>query len=160
MKLNNSDLNQPSAAYVLASWAALAVGIASYLIGLWNSTFEFNEKGYYFAVFLLAMFAAVTLQKTIRDQEEGLPITKAFVGICWFAFASAIALLIIGLVNVDIQLSEKGFYGISFTLTLFSVVTVQKNTRDLISGQDEKEPTIFPTDSQEDHVSIDKDIID
>ncbi|MCH9660821.1 MAG: hypothetical protein K0U54_07905, partial [Bacteroidetes bacterium] len=31
----------------------------------------------------------------------------------------------------DLDLSEKGFYGMSFMLSLFSAVAVQKNTRDI-----------------------------
>ena len=31
----------------------------------------------------------------------------------------------------DLALSEKGFYGMSFTLALFAAIAVQKNTRDL-----------------------------
>ena len=49
--------------------------------------------------------------------------------------------LIIGLRNVDLELSEKGFYGISSLLNLFGAITVQKNTRDLdsISTKNEEE---------------------
>ncbi len=148
MKLNNTASNKPSAPYVLATWGALIIGTLSYLIGLWNSTFELNEKGFYFAVFLLAMFAAVTLQKTIRDKEEGLPVTQIFIGMCWVAFSSAIALLVIGLINADILLSEKGFYGISFVLALFAVITVQKNTRDLTNELGETDPSAFPKSAQ------------
>ena len=45
---------------------------------------------------------------------------------------TSITLLIIGLWNADLELSEKGFYGMSFLLSLFSAITVQKNTRDLL----------------------------
>jgi uncharacterized membrane protein YiaA len=33
--------------------------------------------------------------------------------------------------NAELLLSEKGFYGMSFTLALFSAIAVQKNTRDV-----------------------------
>jgi len=154
LKLNNTASNKPSVAYVLATWGALIIGILSYLVGLWNSKFELNEKGFYFAVFLLAMFAAVTLQKTIRDKEEGLPVTQIFIGMCWVAFSSSIALLVVGLVNADILLSEKGFYGISFVLALFAVITVQKNTRDLTNELGETDPSAFPKSAQSIDVAI------
>ena len=35
-----------------------------------------------------------------------------------------------GLWNATLTLSEKGFYGMAFTLSLFAAITVQKNTRD------------------------------
>ncbi|MGB0850026.1 MAG: YiaA/YiaB family inner membrane protein, partial [Bacteroidia bacterium] len=44
---------------------------------------------------------------------------------------ASILLLVIGLWNADLLLSEKGFYGMSFTLSIFAAVAVQKNIRDL-----------------------------
>jgi len=41
---------EPTAAFKGASWAALLIGVSAYLIGLFNTTMELNEKGYYFAV--------------------------------------------------------------------------------------------------------------
>ncbi|WP_267983422.1 inner membrane protein YiaA [Flocculibacter collagenilyticus] len=148
MHLNNSNINKPTAAYIFASWGALAIGVLGYLIGLWNATLELNEKGYYFAVFLLAMFAAVTLQKTIRDKEEGIPVTNIFAGMCWFAFSSAIALLVVGLINATMLLSEKGFYGMSFVLSLFAIITIQKNIRDMTNEQGMTDPAAFPRATQ------------
>jgi uncharacterized membrane protein YiaA len=148
MHLNHSNTNKPTATYVFATWGVLAIGVLGYLIGLWNATLELNEKGYYFTVFLFAMFSAVTLQKTIRDKEEGIPVTSIFAGMCWVAFASSIVLLIIGLVNATMLLSEKGFYGISFILSLFAVITVQKNIRDLTNENSITDSTAFPKTSQ------------
>lgn len=144
MQLNTTNVNRPTTAYIGATWCALGVGLASYLIGLWNATIQLNEKGFYFAVFILAMFAAATLQKTVRDREEGLPVTNVFLGMGWAAFFSSIALLVIGLFNAEMLLSEKGFYGISFLLSLFSVVTVQKNIRDMTNEKGETDPEAFP----------------
>lgn len=123
--------------------------------GLWNASLELNEKGYYFAVFLLAMFSAVTLQKTIRDKEEGIPVTNVFTGMCWFAFFSSIALLVIGLVNATMLLSEKGFYGMSFVLALFAIITVQKNIRDLTNEHGITDPLAFPKAAQSIEVAVD-----
>ncbi|MEQ3662793.1 MAG: YiaA/YiaB family inner membrane protein, partial [Flavobacterium sp.] len=58
--------------------------------------------------------------------------TDTYYGISWFTTITSITLLIIGLWNADLELSEKGFYGMSFLLSLFSAITVQKNTRDLL----------------------------
>ena len=54
-----------------------------------------------------------------------------YITICCVSFAAAVALLVIGLINAQMLLSEKGFYGMSFLLSFFAVVTVQKNARDL-----------------------------
>lgn len=153
MHLNNS--NKPTSAYIFATWGVLAIGVLGYLLGLWNATLDLNEKGYYFAVFLLAMFSAVTLQKTIRDKEEGIPVTNIFAGMCWVMFASSIALLIVGLVNATMMLSEKGFYGMSFVLALFAIITVQKNIRDLTNEDGITDPSAFPKTSQSLEAALD-----
>ena len=148
MQLNNSNTNKPTSTYIFATWGVLAIGVLGYLVGLWNATLELNEKGYYFTVFLFAMFSAVTLQKTIRDKEEGIPVTNIFAGMCWVAFASSIALLIVGLVNATMLLSEKGFYGMSFILSLFAIITVQKNIRDLTNENGITDSSAFPKTSE------------
>lgn len=122
---------EPTSAFKGASWAALLVGVASYLIGLFNAAMELNEKGYYFAVLVFGLYASVSLQKAVRDREEGIPVTNIYYGISWFALIVSISLMAIGLYNAgSIVLSEKGFYGMSFVLSIFAAITVQKNIRD------------------------------
>lgn len=129
----NQNQSQPSPAFVLASWAALAVGVCGFLIGLWNAEMGIEEKGYYFAVLSLGLFAAVSVQKAVRDRLENIPVTDIYHGISWFATILAVALLTIGLFKATtIDLSEKGFYAMAFVLSLFSAITVQKNTRDVV----------------------------
>lgn len=124
-------IGEPTGAFKGAAWGALLIGVSAYLIGLYNATMELNEKGYYIALLILGLYAAVSLQKAVRDRDEGMRVTNLYYGISWFALISAIALMAIGLFNAgSIVLSEKGFYGISFVLSLFAVVTVQKNVRD------------------------------
>ncbi len=152
------SINQPTTAYVFATWAALAIGVFGYLIGLWNATLEFNEKGYYLAVFLLSMFAAVTLQKTVRDKEEGIPVTGIFSSICWVAFLAGIALLILGLFNAQMLLSEKGFYCMAFALSLFAVITTQKNIRDVAGAPNKENLSFFNASKKSDTTLSDDDI--
>lgn len=121
---------KPTNAFIGASWFALLTGSAAYCIGLWNASMELNEKGYYFAILLFGLFAVISLQKSVRDRAEGLPVTDIYFGISWFVTVAAIILLVIGLWNADMLLSEKGFYGMSFVLSLFAAIAVQKNTRD------------------------------
>jgi uncharacterized membrane protein YiaA len=122
---------EPTPAFKGASWAALLVGVTAYLIGLFNASMQLNEKGYYFAVLVFGLYSAVSLQKAVRDKEEGIPVTSIYYGISWFALIVSISLMAIGLYNAgSIVLSEKGFYAMSFVLSLFAAVTVQKNIRD------------------------------
>ena len=90
-----------------------------------------NEKGYYFTILLFGLFSVISVQKSVRDKQEGIEVTDIYYSISWFTTIASILLLIIGLWNANLELSEKGFYGMSFTLSLFAAVTVQKNTRDL-----------------------------
>lgn len=122
---------RPSAAFVGASWMTLIIGMTAYCIGLYNSDMAYNEKGYYFTVLLFGLFAVISVQKSVRDRLEGIPVTDLYYSISWFSTIAAIVLLIIGLWNADLLLSEKGFFGMSFVLGLFSALAVQKNTRDL-----------------------------
>lgn len=123
---------KPTTAYVGISWAAMLIGVLAYLIGLWNAqSMLLNEKGYYLAVLALGLYAAISLQKTIRDRSEGIPTTNLYYMISWAAIGLSIALIVIGLFNADgLLLSERGFFMMAFTLSLFAAVTIQKNTRD------------------------------
>ena len=119
-----------SAAFVGASWLALGVGMLGYLIGLWRSDMLLNEKGFYFTILMFGIFAVVSVQKSVRDRLEGLPVTDMYYGICWLSTILSIALLTVGLWNATLLPSEKGFYAFSFLMGLFGAIAVQKNTRD------------------------------
>lgn len=124
----------PTGAFIGASWIAMLVGATAYLIGLWNAEMQLNEKGYYFAVLINGLFAAVSLQKSVRDRMQGIPVTGIYFGLCWLALGISILLLTVGLWNATLARSEKGFYAMSFTLSLFAAVAVQKNIRDVESA--------------------------
>lgn len=125
------QLQAPSFAFVAVSWAALLIGFFSFLIGLYNASMQLNERGYYFTVLVYGLFAAVSIQKSVRDRAEGIPVTGIYYGLCWLSTLLAILLLCVGLFNATLALSEKGFYGMSFALALFGAIAVQKNTRDM-----------------------------
>ncbi|MGE8541844.1 MAG: inner membrane protein YiaA, partial [Acinetobacter sp.] len=124
-------INKPTPAFVAASWVALLAGGAAYCIGLFNANMMLNEKGYYLILILYGLFAAVSLQKIIRDKLEGVHVTHIYYGLCWASVAICIFLLGVGLFNASLSLSEKGFYIMSFLLSLFGAVAVQKNIRDM-----------------------------
>jgi len=130
---------QPSAAFIAASWAALFIGVIAFLIGLWNAEMELNEKGYYFTVLMFGLFSAISVQKAVRDQIEGIPVTNIYYGLAWFSTILSIVLLTVGLWNATLLRSEKGFYAMSFVLSLFSAIAVQKNTRDMKTTQIKEE---------------------
>ncbi|MBU3012055.1 YiaA/YiaB family protein [Polaribacter vadi] len=127
-----AEMNQkPTSAYVGATWGVVSIGLLSYCIGLWNASMQLNEKGYYFAILLMGIYAVISLQKAVRDKAESLKVSDMYYSISWVVVIVALLLLIIGLRNADLTLSEKGFYGISYLLSLFGAITVQKNARDI-----------------------------
>jgi uncharacterized membrane protein YiaA len=134
-----ADPRKPTPSFIGASWMAVIAGIVAYCVGLWNAEMALNEKGYYFTILLFGLFSVISVQKSVRDKLEGLPVTEVYYGLSWFATISALLLLIIGLWNADLLLSEKGFYGISYTLSMFAAIAVQKNTRDIKLFAQDKE---------------------
>jgi uncharacterized membrane protein YiaA len=140
-----STPSKPTAAFVGASWVALLAGTVAFCLGLWNAVMSLSEKGYYLTLLLFGLFAAVSLQKVVRDRMEGIRVTSLYYGIAWAAVASALILLTIGLWNSSMALSEKGFYGMSYALCLFAAVAVQKNVRDLEAFDDPAEAQTQPS---------------
>ncbi|WP_374674720.1 inner membrane protein YiaA [Ideonella sp.] len=126
-----ASTHRPTGAFIGASWAALCVGALTYLVGLWNAQMPLNEKGYYFTVLMYGLFSAVSLQKSVRDRLEGIRVTGMYFGLCWVSVGLCVLLLTVGLWNATLAPSEKGFYAMSFLLSLFGAVAVQKNVRDL-----------------------------
>ena len=133
--MQQKQIQQPSAAFIAASWFAFLAGTVAFIIGLWNAEMELNEKGYYFTVLMFGLFSAVSVQKAVRDQLEGIPVTNLYYGIAWFTTLLSIVLLTVGLWNAGIARSEKGFYAMAFVLSMFAAIAVQKNTRDIKSAQ-------------------------
>ncbi len=118
-----------------ASWVALLAGIVAFIIGLWNAEMQLNEKGYYFTVLMFGLFSAVSVQKAVRDQLEGIPVTPIYYGLSWFCVILCLVLLTVGLWHAELSKSEKGFYAMSYVLGIFGAIAVQKNTRDMKAAE-------------------------
>jgi len=121
---------KPSSAFIGISWLALFSGGLAFLIGLWNASMQLNEKGFYLTLLCYGLFAAVSLQKAVRDRLEGIAVTSLYYGLCWLSLGVVLLLMLIGLWNATLLPSEKGFYSMAFLMSLFGAVAVQKNVRD------------------------------
>lgn len=121
---------KPSSAFIGISWLARFSGGLAFLIGLWNATMQLNEKGFYLTLLCYGLFAAVSLQKAVRDRLEGIAVTSLYYGLCWLSLGVVLLLMLIGLWNATLLPSEKGFYSMAFLMSLFGAVAVQKNVRD------------------------------
>ncbi|GIK23594.1 MAG: hypothetical protein BroJett005_30080 [Ignavibacteriota bacterium] len=62
--------------YFSLAWIAVGASITLLVIGLWNASFTQSEKGFYAIAYLMSLYAAVAVQKNVRDlalfKEEGL----------------------------------------------------------------------------------------
>jgi uncharacterized membrane protein YiaA len=127
---------QPTPAFIGASWGALLLGTGSFLAGLYNATgMDLSLKGLYLTLLMYGLFSAVSLQKSVRDRLEGITVTNLYFGLAWLSVFAVIGLLGASLWNTTVlTLSEKGFYGMAFVLSLFAAVAVQKNVRDVEVG--------------------------
>lgn len=129
--MSTTNAQRPTGAFIAASWIALLVGALVYSIGLWNADMQRSEKGYYFILLMYGLFSAVSLQKSVRDRLEAIPVTAIYFSLCWVSVALVLILLLVGLWNAELPNTEKGFYGMAFLLSLFGAVAVQKNVRDI-----------------------------
>jgi len=151
MEQSSNSLYIPSKAFSIASVAVLIIGITTYMVGLFNTKMLLNEKGYYLIVLMYGLFSAVSLQKSIRDKQEHIPTSKIYHLLCMISTAAAIGLLGVGLFNADLLLSEKGFYGIAYLMSLYAAVAVQKNIRDKATLKQNmpEESTVLNTDTMD-----------
>jgi uncharacterized membrane protein YiaA len=79
---------------------------------------------------MYGLFAAVSVQKSVRDRLDGIPVTNIYYGLAWVSVMLCVALMAVGLWNATLTPSEKGFYAMAYLLSLFAAIAVQKNTRD------------------------------
>jgi uncharacterized membrane protein YiaA len=68
-------INRPTLAFIGASWLAVVIGAVGFMIGLWNA--NAFEKGFISIIYFM-VFSAVSLQKTLRDQLEDIPVTMIY----------------------------------------------------------------------------------
>lgn len=55
--------------YHSIAWASAGISIALLGIGLFNADLLLSEKGFYAMAYVLSIFAAVTVQKNVRDKH-------------------------------------------------------------------------------------------
>ncbi|WP_449421246.1 YiaA/YiaB family inner membrane protein [Pedobacter polaris] len=123
---------KPSNAFIAAAWIALGIGMIGYIIGLWRSDMELNEKGYYFTVLMFGLFAVISLQKAVRDKLEGIPVTEIYYGISWFSTILTITLLIIDYGMQNSCQVKKVFMPLLF-YSLSSEQLPYKKTQEIVS---------------------------
>ena len=125
-----NERSNHNVAFDAFAWIALLGGIVVYVIGLFRSQMEVNEMGFYFAVLILGLFATISVQEVLRNRHENIPVSSVYFSLALLSLISALTMFIVALFRVDLLPSEVGFYGISYFLTLFGAICVQKMVRD------------------------------
>lgn len=59
-----------TAMYFGLCWMSVLSAVALIAVGLWNATIAPSEKGFYAMAFVLSLFAAITVQKNVRDSSR------------------------------------------------------------------------------------------
>lgn len=123
---------KPSAAFVAAGWAALTVFAGTYAVSLWRMDIPVIEAYFYVTIVLFGLFGVVSVVKSVRDKEDGIPVTGLFYGLAWVATIAPITIMSIYLLQIStLDELQRGFLFLTFVACVFAVVVVQKNTRDL-----------------------------
>jgi len=91
-----------------------------FLVGLWRAEMALNEKGYYFTVLMYGLFSVVSVQKSVRDRLEGVPVTDIYYGLSWFSTILCIVLLTIGFFDA----LSNVFFAVASTKGVLPVVAV------------------------------------
>ncbi|RJE73347.1 hypothetical protein BGP78_03560 [Pseudoalteromonas sp. MSK9-3] len=63
-KVEGQSISKP---YLIMCWVAVIAAIGLLSVGLYNAELLLSEKGFYVMAFLLSGFAAITVQKNVRD---------------------------------------------------------------------------------------------
>ncbi len=101
---------------------------------------QLNEKGYYFAVRYWGCLPRHLIKRRCAISMKPFRPPRCTYTTCLVVFVIAVGLLVIGLWNATLLLSEKGFYGLAYFLSLFGAVAVQKNVRDVWDPTRLREP--------------------
>jgi uncharacterized membrane protein YiaA len=56
--------------YYGLSWFSTILSISLLVIGLWNAEMDVTAKGFYAIAFMMALFAAIAVQKNTRDAAD------------------------------------------------------------------------------------------
>ena len=111
---------------LISTVSACVLGMSAFFIGLYNSEMALSEQGYYAVLLLYSVFSSISLQKTMLEIDSGISVSKFYRNICMISIVLALLFFIMGLFNAELLKSEKGFYAMSYILTLFSSLGIQK----------------------------------
>ena len=118
-------------AWIFQTWAAAVISAMTSLYGIWvlkdqnNQNFLLMIMGFFFCV-----FAAITLQKMIRDNQEKAQDTASYRITTWSAFVISLTLTGYCLRSVELEHWHRAQLITSFLFVISSVFVLTKTLRD------------------------------
>jgi uncharacterized membrane protein YiaA len=145
--MNQRYRKRNTAAFTAVSYFALAAGLILFGLGVYNSDWQLNVKGYYILCVVLIAMSCIVVQKVTRDNAEDKELqidnpkhrrrnTQAFTGMSYAGLIIGYAMFLIGLFNADFELNVKGYYIAVVLLISYSAIGVQKVVRDNAEDND------------------------
>ena len=95
---------------------------------------QLDGKGYFFTLLMYGLFSAISVQQSVRDRLDGIPVTNIYNGLASISVMLCLLLTTIGLWYSSITLAEKGFYAMAYLLSIFAAITVQNQSRDSVKA--------------------------
>jgi uncharacterized membrane protein YiaA len=123
----------PSTAYQLVSWLAFAIGAGAFLFAAWYApAAEEPDRFFLYTAALFSFFGSLAVSKSVRDRQEGIPVTALFYGVSWFAAALPFVLVVYYLTyySAEIDAVYRGLLGVAYVLSTFALLSIAKNERD------------------------------
>ena len=136
---------KPTAAFVGAAWLAVGVFSLTFLTALWRMPIPEPEVYFYVTVFAFGLFGVVSVVTSVRDKEEGVPVTGVFYGLSWVAAAAPVLTMGWYLWQVSgLDELQRGLLFLTYVASVFAAIVVQKNIRDTAEWRAQNPPQSRP----------------
>ncbi len=121
--------------FFFLTWAAFLTGFGFVLVAIWNTDWQLVERGFYTILLGWITFSAFSLVKTIRDQHDGIKVTKEYLLLCYLSTIASFGIGMISVWNTEWELVEKGYYWLGIIFVLYTSFALSKEIRDRQYGK-------------------------
>ena len=127
----------PSGAWQGVSWFAFVLGAVTFFYTAWYApSVAVTDRFFLYTAVLFSFFGSLSVSKSVRDRQEGVPITGLFYGLSWVAALAPFVLVVYYLTFYsDMEGSYRALLGMAYSLATFAVLAIAKNERDKAAMQ-------------------------
>jgi uncharacterized membrane protein YiaA len=114
------------------SWFAFGLGAVTFFYTAWYSPgMTPSDRFFLYTAVLFSLFGSLSVSKSVRDREEGVPITGLFFGLSWVAALAPFLLVAFNLGFYSaIPEANRALLAMAFALATYAVLAIAKNERD------------------------------